>query len=109
MGDAKFEHDAVLELASGRSSVSPQRERLRTNTILTPRGLSVMELVLQLEFSSLLLRPYAGCDGNFDLDLGRGDPLAAIASTLHMPQLRSVPVPRATWGLSEDAVDEAAA
>lgn len=109
MGDAKFEHDAVHELASGRLCVSPKRERLRTKTILTPRGPSVMELTLHLEFSRLLLRPYAGCDGDFDLDLSRGDPLDAIASTLQIPQLRSVPVPRATWGLGEDAIDEEAA
>jgi len=93
IGDMQFEHDAVRELASNRSSECPRRERLRTKTVLTPRGLSVSELTLQLELASMLLPAYVRFNGSFDLKLAQSDPFSAIATTLRMPQLRSLPTP----------------
>jgi len=97
IGDMKYEHDAVQELALSRQSAA--REFLRTKAILLPGGPSLSELTLRLRFSCLMLPAYVRFNGNIDLDLRRApDPLEAIARALGIPELGSLEFPRHAWG-----------
>jgi len=97
LGDMKYEHEAVQELAFSRRFM--HRECLRTKAILLPRRATLSELTLRLQFSRLLLSAYVQHNGDLDLDLRRAkDPLRAIATALGMPQLGDVPFPRHAWG-----------
>eukprot|EP00929_Paragymnodinium_shiwhaense_P068964 TRINITY_DN34793_c0_g1_i1.p1 TRINITY_DN34793_c0_g1~~TRINITY_DN34793_c0_g1_i1.p1 ORF type:complete len:646 (-),score=121.07 TRINITY_DN34793_c0_g1_i1:161-2098(-) len=97
LGDMKYEHDAVQELALLRAGIP--RERLRTKAIMLPRGASLSELTLRLQFSRLMLPAYVQFEGDIDLDLRAAhDPLDAIAEALNMPQLGEVQFPRHAWG-----------
>jgi len=107
LGDMKYEHDAVLELAMGRLSMT--RERLRTKAILLPRGPTLSELTLRLQFSKLMLPAYVRYNGDFHLDLrSAADPLQAIARAVGMPELGALHFPRHAWGRTAIPKDEVA-
>jgi len=108
LGDMKYEHDALYELALSRQTI--ERECLRTKAIILPGSASLSELTLRLQFSRLMLPAYVRYNGNIDLDLRSApDPLQAIAESLDMPQLGDLPFPRHAWGRTPVPEDQVAA
>lgn len=107
LGDMKYEHDALQELARRRPS--PCQERLRAKAIILPGSPTLSELALRLQFSRLLLPAYVRFDGDIDLDLRSApDPLQAIAQALDMPRLAELPFPRHAWGRTPVPEEEVA-
>eukprot|EP00930_Biecheleria_cincta_P003477 TRINITY_DN104412_c0_g1_i1.p1 TRINITY_DN104412_c0_g1~~TRINITY_DN104412_c0_g1_i1.p1 ORF type:complete len:845 (+),score=130.34 TRINITY_DN104412_c0_g1_i1:49-2583(+) len=68
IGDAIYEHDAVLQVAARRSS--PKREKLRTKAFLLLSDPPIAKLTLGLTVGRYLLPMLVKWDGSLDLNIG---------------------------------------
>lgn len=115
VGDARYEHDAAQELAWRRRS--PDRERLRIKTLISPSSPSIAALTYRLRLQTLLWPAYVKYDGDLDFDMNTPEGLRVCAEALGLPELKSVIRPQLrdckdtveeedaiTWELDEVAV-----
>jgi len=69
MGDAPYEHHALQEVAFLR--VGPDRECLRTKSIIAASQQSISFMTLFLKLGAVLFPLYVAFDGDFTLDMSR--------------------------------------
>jgi len=88
VGDARYEHDAALELAFRRKS--PDAERLRVKAVTTPEQPRLIDLTYRLKLATLLWPGYVKFDGDLDIDMNSHEQLQTVANALDMPELFSI-------------------
>jgi len=89
VGDARYELDAVQELAFCRRS--PGREHLRLKTILTPPEPMIRDLTYRLRLATLLWPAYVHLDGDMSVDMNAPpEQLQSFADALNMPELHDL-------------------
>jgi len=95
VGDAMYECDAAQELAFCRRS--PEHERLRIKTIVTPTEPMIRDLTYRLRLATLLWPAHVHLDEDMCIDMNASpDKLQSFAVALKMPELhtliRSTPI-----------------
>jgi len=86
VGDARYELDAVQELAFGRRS--PEREHLRLKTIVTSCEPLIRDLTYRLRLATLLWPAHVHFDGDMSVDMSAPpEKLQSFADALNMPEL----------------------
>jgi len=89
VGDARYEHDAALELVFGRKS--SDRERLRLKTIVTAMDPMIRDLTYRLSLATLLWPAHVHYDGDMSIDLNAPpEKLQSFADALNMPELHKL-------------------
>jgi hypothetical protein len=108
VGDASYEHDAAQELAFCRRS--PERERLRLKTIVTPEAPMIRDLTYRLRLATLLWPAHVHFDGDMSIDMNAPpEKLQSLADVLNMPELHKHECRLRPSPISEeDAEDEEA-
>lgn len=91
VGDARYERDALLEMAEERRT--SERGELRAKALTVPPKQSLQEMTFSLQLTRTLLPALVRYDGSLDEVMASERPLDALAEALDLPELAELASP----------------